>query len=102
MKVGKIMGKPHLSMEWLLKNYLKLTIDMEFYPGGVLKEPKNANVHHLWEVIEGWKANWIKWIKLNSEECECQWKELSELSIEVNNDQEQPPSPDNSNIPHTG
>ena len=53
MKVGEIMGKLHLSMEWLLKNYLKLTIkhgvtiDMVFYPGGVLKEPKNANVHHL-------------------------------------------------------
>ena len=53
MRTGEITGKPHLSMEWLPKNYLKLTIeqgiaiDLEHYPGGTLKEPKNANVHHL-------------------------------------------------------
>src|SRR5258708_14732936 len=107
MKTGEITGKPHLSMEWLPKNYLKLTIeqgiaiDMEHYLGGALKEPKNANVHHLQEVIEGWKTNQIKWVKLTAEECECQQKDLSELSIEAtNNNQEQPPSPRNSNI-HT-
>jgi len=76
MKIGEITGKPHLSMEWLLKNYLKLTIEqgveinMEHYPGGALKEPKKASVHHLQEVIEGWKMNQIKWIKLTAEECE--------------------------------
>ena len=53
MRTGEITGKPHLSMEWLPKNYLKLTIeqgiaiDLEHYLGGTLKEPKNANVHHL-------------------------------------------------------
>ena len=66
MKIGEITGKPHLSMKWLLKNYLKLTIEqgvkinMEHYPGEALKEPKKANVHHLQEVIEGWKTNQIK------------------------------------------
>ena len=78
MRTGEITGKPHLSMEWLPKNYLKLTIEqgvainLEHYPGGTLKEPKNANVHHLREVIEGWKTNQIKWVKLTEEEHESQ------------------------------
>ncbi|KAF8341598.1 uncharacterized protein EI90DRAFT_3116693 [Cantharellus anzutake] len=75
-KAGGITGKPHLSMEWVPKNYLKLTIehrvaiDMKHYPGGKLKEPKNSNVQHLQQVVEGWKTNQIKWVRLTEEERE--------------------------------
>ncbi|KAF8314404.1 uncharacterized protein EI90DRAFT_3022327 [Cantharellus anzutake] len=96
-KAGGITGKPRLSMEWVPKNYLKLTIshgvaiDMEHYPGGILREPKTANLQHLQEVVEGWKTNRIKWVRLGEEEHEDRRKQLAELSTSAP-DKNQSPS----------
>jgi hypothetical protein len=76
-------------MEWLPRNYLKLTIkhgvkiDMTNYPGGKIIEPKNSIVTHLQEVISGWKSGMIRWITLTAEGIEQQKAELSRLELEA-------------------
>ncbi|KAF8322993.1 uncharacterized protein EI90DRAFT_3130522 [Cantharellus anzutake] len=82
----KLTGKPRLSMEWVPANYLKLTIkhcvviDMTNYPDGKLIEPKLANVNHLCQVLDGWKNNKIKWVKLTDEQVEERHEELAALT----------------------
>jgi hypothetical protein len=89
---GKLTEKPRLSMEWQPENYLRLmtkhcvAIDMSSYPGGTLVEPKNANVDHLCQVLDGWNKGDIKWVALTSDQVEKKCEELASLtSNKVNN-----------------
>ncbi|KAF8317284.1 uncharacterized protein EI90DRAFT_3133908 [Cantharellus anzutake] len=82
----KITEKPRLSMEWRPENYLRLmtkhrvAIDMSSYPGGTLVEPKNANVDHLRQVLDGWNKGDIKWVTLTSDQVEKKCEELASLT----------------------
>src|SRR5260370_32675668 len=82
--LGEITEKPRLTMEWLPNNYAKLMvthgvqINMMNYPGGQIIEPKHAVIHHLHEVISGWKNGQIKWVRLSRAEVKKQ-KEMLDL-----------------------
>ncbi|KAF8332245.1 uncharacterized protein EI90DRAFT_3015870 [Cantharellus anzutake] len=88
-ELRKVTGKTQLPMEWVPRNYLKLTIrhgvkiDMTHYPGGKIVEPKRAVVNHLREAVKGWEDGKIKWVKLTAEEIEQQKAELSTLESEA-------------------
>ena len=91
--LGEITKKPRLTMEWLPNNYAKLMvthgvqIDMMNYPGGQIIEPKCAVIHHLHEVISGWKNGQIKWVRLSEAEVEKQ-KEILDLDAPTNEEAE--------------
>src|SRR5260370_26919994 len=82
----ELTEKPRMSMEWLPENCLKLavkhgvTINMTYYPGGKLIEPKHTHVDHICHVLTGWKEGQIKWVKLTADEVEKMCEELSVLT----------------------
>ncbi|KAF8332285.1 uncharacterized protein EI90DRAFT_3015896 [Cantharellus anzutake] len=94
-KAGGITGKPRLSMEWSWgRNRYGALSRWD------IAEPKTANLQHLQEVVEGWKTNRIKWVRLGEEEHKDRRKQLAELSTSTP-DKNQSPSTGSSNTPHT-